>query len=230
MLAGIALGILLLTINASTAFVRMRELDENNRRVAHTHRVLAKLQETHSLLQAADAGKHRFLLVADPDHLAPLRFAVTTVSDRLSELRGLTNGNPRHQARLDQLQNLAKDKMREFKEATEFHEMNFVSIRDHLRARPGRLAMDQIRVLIDEMRAEEEALLAHHDAQSQASLIGTRSTLVLSSLADFALLALACWLIRRDFRNRQISERSLRDYAKALELANGELSRLCREA
>lgn len=230
MLAGIALGILLLTINASTAFVRMRDLDENNRRVAQTHRVLSKLQETHSLLQAAEAGKHRFLLVADPEHFAPLRVAVTTVGDRLSELRVMTSGNPRHQARLDRLQALASDRVREFKAATEFRETNHLAIREYLRAQPGRLALDQIRILVEEMRAEEEALLERHDARSQASLTETRSTVILSSLADFVLVALACWLIRRDARMRRNSERNLRNYAETMELTNRELSRLCEEA
>src|SRR5262245_32970134 len=132
MLAGIALGILLLTFNASTAFVRMRELDQNSRRVAHTHRVLAKLQETHSLLQAGETGKHRFLLGDDPHHLGPVLIAIESFGGRLSELRKMTQGNPRHQVRLDRLEELADHTLREFRATVESRELDLDEIRGHL--------------------------------------------------------------------------------------------------
>ncbi|MES1261022.1 MAG: ATP-binding protein, partial [Acidobacteriota bacterium] len=67
------------------------------------------------------------------------------------------------------------------------------------------------------MRTEEEALLEQRSTHTQASLVGAKSTLLLSTLAEFGLVALAFILFRRDARNREAAERSLRESADRLQ-------------
>jgi PAS domain S-box-containing protein len=215
-LLGIGVAILLLTINASIAFVSLRNLAENNRRVTQTHRVLVKLEETHSLLREAESARHGLHEADDPRHFTPALHAIARFARKLNELREATIDNVRHQRRIDRLQGLADDKLSELRFTIAARQPGAQAADEKLATHPGRQALRQIRSLIDDMRHEEEALLELRSIHTDASLVSAKSTLFLSTLAEFALVALAFILFRRDERNREAAEASLRESADRL--------------
>ena len=66
-----------------------------------------------SLLKDAETSQRGFLVTIDDQYLAPYHTALRHLPTRIARLRGLTNGNPRQQAHIDEMEPLIAAKLSE---------------------------------------------------------------------------------------------------------------------
>src|SRR6187399_220668 len=112
-LIGIGLTILFLVVNATFSVVSLRELADHEQNVVRTHKILHKLDQTGSHLEAAERSHLGYLVVNDRRHLMPYQVAVEAVVGNLNELSQATTDNPRHQVRLLALRGVVDKRMQE---------------------------------------------------------------------------------------------------------------------
>src|SRR5262249_25613066 len=112
-LAGAALALVVLVLNAFLSWYTTRRLVENDRAVSHTHAVLAKVEEVLSTLKDAETGQRGYVITGEPDYLNPYQDAVGRIREEVGELRDLTANNPDQVGHLDALEERITEKLAE---------------------------------------------------------------------------------------------------------------------
>jgi PAS domain S-box-containing protein len=207
---------LLVIVLAANAIITKRQLGvqgENQRWLSHTKQVLFELAQTESLLKDAETGQRGFLYTGDPKYLAPYNLAIGQVGPSIDEVAQLTADNPRQQARIPMLRNLAQSKMAELAQTIMLYrsgkpeEAKALVLSD-----AGLLTMNDIRKLMNEMGEEETSLEAARSVAYQKSIRVTTDCIYLASfIAALGLSFLAYYILHemelRERHARQILER-----------------------
>lgn len=100
---GVAFAVLFSTI-AVSVFV-INKLNQNGRWVAHTHEVIAKVNEVEVHYGNARVSTKNYLLTRQPRHLAPRIVSVKFVIDGLSKIQQLTSDNMAQQRQVEAARN-----------------------------------------------------------------------------------------------------------------------------
>src|SRR5207248_99940 len=104
---GFAATLTVLLLNGLASSWNVRRLIDNDRRLVHTHQVLARLEEALSALKDAETGQRGYLLTGRPEYLRDHEQAPARGTEALDDLEDLTADNPAQQQRLRQLRGLA---------------------------------------------------------------------------------------------------------------------------
>ncbi|HET9364490.1 MAG TPA: CHASE3 domain-containing protein [Candidatus Angelobacter sp.] len=212
-IAGFAVLLVVLLINAAITRQRLAVQDNNQAWVTHTQRVMLELTTVESLLADAEAGQRGFLYTGEPRYLAPYNFAVAQLTQHIDKLAELTADNPVQQPRIPQLRTLVQQKLDELqKTITLDQEGKRQETRVEVLTDKGQRITDDLRALTNQMRSDENALgqtrlAAVH--QSTRSLIAT--LYFTTALAMVGLVLLAFYILRemaqREKHAREIRQR-----------------------
>lgn len=212
-IAGFAVLLVVLLINAAITRQRLAVQDNNQAWVTHTQRVMLELTTVESLLADAEAGQRGFLYTGEPRYLAPYNFAVAQLTSHIDKLAELTADNPVQQPRIPQLRTLVQQKLDELqKTITLDQEGKRQETRVEVLTDKGQRITDDLRALTNQMRRDENALgqarlAAVH--QSTRSLIAT--LYFTTALAMIGLVLLAFYILRemaqREKHAREIRQR-----------------------
>jgi methyl-accepting chemotaxis protein len=160
--------------------------------VKHTHTVLSNIQDLEKLLVDAETGQRGFLFTGDEQFLAPYNAAIDNLDGTFDELKSLTADNQAQQARLEAIDALIEQKLAELAETINLKRaQQDEALIALVKSGEGKVIMDNIRVLTDDMKAEEIALLEQRENSlsrsvklaDSVSLGGTLLAVVLSILA-----------------------------------------------
>jgi methyl-accepting chemotaxis protein len=199
--AGFALALAILVIVGAVSWRSTVMLNETAERVSHTHQVLTTLEDVVSTMKDAETGQRGFTITGDEQYLAPYRAAVGVIGEKLKALRGLTNDNAGQQRRLDRLEPLITEKLAALQDTVEARrsgEKGFEAALGVIKTGRGKKAMDGIRNIVDEMKGEENRLLAERTKEAQASSRNVTLTILIGTVLSFVLLALAGFAITRN--------------------------------
>jgi PAS domain S-box-containing protein len=179
--------------------------------VARTQEVLGALASTFSTIQDAETGQRGYLITRADRYLEPYRRAHLHVDDQLKAVRQLTSENPAQQARLDQLEPLVREKFVELDETIRLSRTEgFEAAAKLVETDRGRVAMEAISHLIEQMTSEERNLLRGHSLTAQADA-HRRSVLFFGTTGLEVLLSmLAFYLIYRHVAERNRAQEALR--------------------
>jgi len=200
----------LLAALATLAVVALLLVDSMNARrqasrwVDHTHEVDKKVMEVTSLARDAIMYEREFLITADPDQLAAMENAQRAIPVYLAALRKATIDNSRQLARLDALDPLLAELMTMLSQAVELAKVRDpAAIAAMVRNDRGKTMMGQVKAVLAEMNAEEQALLRTRSVGFDDAV--TRSTYVMLVGATVLLVVIMIFAATasRDFRNRE---------------------------
>src|ERR1035441_1581132 len=151
----------------------------------HTHEVLEKIESFLSEMKDAETGQRGYLLTGKDQYLEPYGTAVQAIPVQFEELRKLTSDNPSQQSRIKTLRALMTAKLAELMETIELRRTRGAGqALEVVSTGRGQQIMDQIRVVIQEMKADELSLL---DRRNQTRL-ATARVLILTMASGVALL------------------------------------------
>jgi len=141
--------------------------------------VIADLNEILALLIDAETGQRGFLITGEERYLEPYITAISRIDSDIRELKSLYEDEPQHQSTLLKLDKLVDDKFDELKETIDLRreDTGFEAARKIVLSDKGKLIMDNIRELLDEMRNEELELL---EKRSQVPEVQRRTTNILT--------------------------------------------------
>jgi methyl-accepting chemotaxis protein len=198
LLLGFALGPIILAIVGWVAYTNTLALIESRSLQQHTYQVLQQAEVVSKLLVDAETGQRGFLLTGAERYLQPYTAATTALNPAIGRLADLTADNPHQQARLPTLRELVKQKTDELAETIALRKEKgpdaalAVVLTDR-----GKTVMDDIRVQLDQIEAEENNLLAQRSAEAGRTAQATFNSIAYGTLGSFVLLILIGILIAR---------------------------------
>jgi signal transduction histidine kinase/ActR/RegA family two-component response regulator len=178
--------VVLAVVVASTLWLAQRQ----HRAVAlvvHTLAVENSLMTVLSHVQDAETGQRGFLLTGRRDYLEPYVRASSSLPGDLDKLQGLTSDNPRQQASLARLRQLAAARQSALASILAAHDLDPRAIRDPAMFDRGKLLMDDIRLTVRGMRLEEEGLLRQRQEAADRQNILVTVALVISAITTVLL-------------------------------------------
>jgi len=147
------------------------EVNDSARWVRHTFEVQRELALARTLLTDAETGQRGFLLTLDDAYLEPNRQAIAALPGVLDKLKELTRDNPLQNARVQQLAQLADQRLDRLRTAAN---VRTAADRDKLLQATtggrGNALMIEIRKLIQSAVDEEERLLQEREARLTRSV------------------------------------------------------------
>jgi PAS domain S-box-containing protein len=213
-IAGFSVLLILITGNA---FLTKRQIDVQRgveSWVSHTHEVLFDLKQTEVLLLEAESGKRAYLYTGADEYLDSYHAAVSRIDLQIDVVAKLTADNPRQQATIPGLRNLANAKVAEMEQTIALYQAGQAdAARNLILTDTSRRTMDGIEQTITRMENEEIRL---ESIRTAAYLDSTRraivSLYVCSLVAAVGLGILAYFILREiDLREKHAREMLARE-------------------
>jgi CheY-like chemotaxis protein/CHASE3 domain sensor protein len=203
--AGFAAATLAVFLIAFLSYRSFQQRAEGSRLVAHTIEVTEALEILLSTYRDAETGQRGYVLTGNERYLDPYNRAVAILDENVAGLRLLIADNPKAIQRLDAVDGFGRAKMAELKQTIDLRRANQAAAAlEIVQSDRGKLAMDEIRAGISQMKENERTLL---DARTRdlaaASVLATEITWGGSGLL-LLLIGAAAAMSSRDFLRQRV--------------------------
>ncbi len=217
-IAGFGTAVIIMALVCVVSYRSMVRSSVDRQWVTHTHQVIEKLDAVQGNITDAETGQRGYLLTGEQPYLDPYKSALDHVHENLRELRELTSDNPVRQRALDLLNPVIAQKLRELQERIdERNRTGLAAAIEGVREGSGIQDMQEIRLRIAQMRAEESGLLSRRMQDSEASARMTRAVIVIGDALGLLFLCLAGIVVRGEIEQRRRAEESVRELNAGLE-------------
>ncbi|MFH0794738.1 MAG: CHASE3 domain-containing protein, partial [bacterium] len=208
---GFGIAVLLMLIVSGTAFWTLSYyLADTIRLVNHTYEVISAIERLQSTLQDAQRGQRGYLLTEKESYLEPYHAAIKVVDSQVTALRRMVADNPKQLARLDSVVSQIDD---EFKTLTEIigiqKKEGFKAAQAQVLKDQEKLAMDDIRKKLLEMKNEEQTLLAQRSERTAFGVKLATAVFLFGVLIALGVIGFSVLVINRDFSERGKAEERL---------------------
>ncbi len=193
--AGFAITAIALLVVAVTGYQSASSLLATNERVAHTQVVRAQIAHLRASAVDAETGQRGFVITGREEFLEPYNQALGAVDRAYSELRRVTTGNPEQQRRLDVLKPQLDTKFEELKRVLVQRRTSLEDATASIASGDGKVSMDAVRRILDEMDDAEERLLVARQAEARDAQAVTSRVILWGSIGALVLTVLVGWLI-----------------------------------
>lgn len=160
LLVGLAIPLLAVMVTLLASYVLSQRLNESRLWVDHTHKILIGNQKVFTLLVDSASSARGYALTGDERFISTYEDSSRQVHGEIDALLSLAADNPRQSQRVERLRSVADRRLRTSDELVALRRDRKVTEESAIRiVMRGKEAMDEIRILIAEINAEESALL-----------------------------------------------------------------------
>ena len=194
--------------------------NESDRRLRHTHEVLANLHDLGFAMEAIESSSRGFVLTGKESYLETDRASRLIVAQDEQIVRNLTVDNPKQQNQLPALEKLT---------AEQFALADLVISRrrakgleaaaDVIRSESSQRIMIEFLEIVSKMQGEELRLLVLRNEDAKRRLTQTKSVLVLGLFLGLLITGTAGWTTHRDASNQKRAKSKLLLLTERLSLA-----------
>jgi len=220
---GYLLAVLAIVLIAWFSYASLVNRTVTSVRVQRSIDTMAAIDETLSLVKDAETGQRGYLLGGDAGYLEPYADAKAGLVGVRGRLRDLVAGDPAEETRVDAWLQLVEDKLAELEQTIELHRGgdSAAALQVFASAR-GRLLMERLRVMADDLRVEEQRKQEGYRTDWQQA--GDRSVWVAmgGSAILLVLVLIAAYVSSRDYRARETETWLRRGQAGLTERLLGE--------
>jgi PAS domain S-box-containing protein len=210
--AGLAAAGVILLLVVGPLYRNGRSFIEASEWVSHTHEVLAELEATLSAAAEAQAATDVYIITGQEVFLKPYQVAGPALRAHLDQLKSLTSDNPYQQRRLAMLEGAVAEKLDSLQQKIDLRKQKgFEAAQQRVVTGIGTRQMNRLRVIISEMKQEEEDLLKRRTLDFQSSTRKTTLTFSCVIFLEFLLLGLVYYVLLRDTTARRRAEQLLRE-------------------
>lgn len=197
-LAGLAVGLLLLTAAFLAAVTSINSSRRSTEMVRHTHQVVEQLSIFELQLERIENGRRGFLLAQHPYRLRLYRENALLAPRSLERIAGMVQDNPDQARRLEQIRGLMDQELRDARASIDLALSGRVDeAREQFATQSALTPIRKIRAAAAEMRAEENRLLAQRIAQEREVLKLVDAVLWVTGILLLILGPAIFWLVRR---------------------------------
>lgn len=206
----LAAAAVVLFVNAYVSYENTRRLLDTNSWLVHTAVVLERASRLNFQLAQAESAKRGFLLTGDETYLAPLESARKLAKERLEDLQSRTADNEIQQGRLNRMSALVTEKLAEIDSTiVTYRERGPQAALAIVRKPENRVLMDEIQILVADLRADEERLHAVRDQNLRSSTQVAALSAIVATVVALSQLVLSWYLIARYLDRRRATEAEL---------------------
>ncbi|MBC7386273.1 MAG: response regulator [Cryobacterium sp.] len=182
---------LILGVLVSGVFVALiLHLVATSKMVAHTHEVIAKANESVKLIVDAETGLRGFVITENEKFLQPYHHAVAALPETLDGLINLVEDNPVEKERIRQIS-------AGYREWSTFASETIDNVRsgrakrarETIRSERGKMIMDGMRVVFNEIISAEEKLVFERNSESTNFVRTSLLIVIFSSLLVGGIIA-----------------------------------------
>jgi signal transduction histidine kinase len=186
--------------------------------VEHGYQIIAELEASYITLREAESDQRTYLVNDDERYLNSLKSAADKFRAQIDRLETLTADNPGQYARVKKLEALVIERIDILQtQARLKQESGAEAVKQEILDGSGIRKMAEIYSLANEIRREEESLLAERRAHSDAGARNAMLSLGALGAAVMATLAMAYTFISREIIGRRRTEDELRRLNEELE-------------
>ncbi|UQA60745.1 CHASE3 domain-containing protein [Polyangium aurulentum] len=179
-------------------FLRSNATDmiAENRAVIASQQDLVELAGFLSALDEVETGQRGFVITGEDEFLAPYRAGKAVAAEKVGKLRSLHQDDPAQKARLDELEPLVAERLREIDRVLETRrQAGFEAAQQLVREGRKRGAMDRIRTLVGDLKAHAQADIDRRKTEIEADSSRFLQNLWLGPLGVLVWLAVSTYLI-----------------------------------
>jgi signal transduction histidine kinase len=176
-------------VNAGFAFRAVNELLTSEGWVEHTWKVINETETIMGSAKDAETGNRGYLITGDEAYLQPYNQAIHDLPIEIATFRSLTSDNPHQQQRINQLEAVLDQRLALLKEGNGLRASGDPeAVHSFILNGTGKLQMDRLRSLADDMEGEERDLLAVRIVDAQTDGRRAHYAIVIASGLDFLLI------------------------------------------
>jgi PAS domain S-box-containing protein len=212
MLAGFGLALATLLAVGMVQQRSIQVLVETDGWVEHTQVVLTELDETVSAVESVESEVRGYVAIGDESFVKKSGIWSAIAAEHICTLRRLTADNPRQQRNLDRFEPLIQQKLDFMRRLGLLRQEQGQAAANAMIAQgEGMRLMEEIRALGEEMKAEENGLLAVRQAESAAGARKASVAITFGTLLALAFVLGAGWFTHRDSARRRQAEQHSRE-------------------
>jgi PAS domain S-box-containing protein len=197
--------------------------------VAHTHEVIASLENVIADLADVETGERGYLLTGDTRFLEAYETGSRALPTHLAAARRLTTDNPSQQERVRVLEGAIDAKLAFVQQVLALQRAGLGDSASRMvSAGTGKVLMDDVRRQVDVMQQEEQQLLDDRTRERRDRETATSIVILAGSIGAFALVTLMIGFIRRDIRLQQRTTAERDALLERVTLANARLASIQR--
>ncbi|MGA2020746.1 MAG: CHASE3 domain-containing protein [Candidatus Sulfotelmatobacter sp.] len=216
-----------LLLSAVAAYITIGRLENSHRWVVHTYQVQSVLGEIDAALSRSARARNRYIATGNESVLASFEAAIPEVQQKLSEIRKLTEDNPKQQELCSSLETLTMQRIGLFRQQISLRRTkpeDAAGQRD-IASKDLALAFERASI-IQEMRDEEQRLLQFRNLASNRFFSLTVAILATTFVASLFLFSIHYRLLNTELEARAQAEHVARESEKSLQHLTSRLLRM----
>lgn len=203
-------------LNTWLAFRSIDSLIRSEGRVDHSWQSIDQVERIMSSAKDAETGNRGYLITGEEKYLAPYLSARQELPKELRHFQELTSDNPTQRTHIQEMRTAIDRRLNLLQQGIDLRRKGSAdSSHALILTGTGKLEMDNLRRLADQMEAIEHEVLAQRIGEAQSSSREAHYTLALASCLDFLLIVLMLRYFVRERHMRVISERDAERLAVA---------------
>jgi signal transduction histidine kinase/DNA-binding response OmpR family regulator/CHASE3 domain sensor protein len=208
---------LLLLVSLVSSLYSTKELVDSSKMVNHTNEVLIEAENLISYMKDAETGQRGYIITLDPVFLEPYKEAKINVSKSSQSLKNLTVDNPVQQKNIEEANVLIGKKMYQMQKIIGINEQitrsaNRDTITRYNEMMQGKIIMDDLRKVVNNIKQEEKRLLEIRSAEQDKYVSYTPILVIAAALLSILITLFSYIKIKRDLDER--IKKQLEDEAK----------------
>lgn len=194
----------------AVSYFSVVQLNENTAWVAHTHRVINRIDSMLGRVTDAETAQRGYLISGDEPYLAGYTEASRDARRGLEELQLAIADNPDQLQRFEEFKAVVIERLASSTATiTAYQSGGFKAAQEIVRGGRGRQLHEQLRDLAEEIKNAEEVLLQQREIKANHSAAFTQTTIIGSGGLALVLVGVALAGIRRDLAARDQAQRHL---------------------
>jgi signal transduction histidine kinase len=213
------LAYLIVSLTLAFAYLSARRLRESEVFwLEHGYQIIAELESSYITLREAESDQRTYLVNDDEILLDSFKTAEGRFRAQIDRLRSLTADNPSQHERVGKFEALGIERLNILQTQVRLKkERGVEAVKQAIMEGPGLRKMAAAYSMANEIRREEETLLAERRARSEVSARNAMWSLAALGAAVMATLAMAYTFISREITGRRRTEDELRRLNEELE-------------
>lgn len=199
-------SILLLLVSLFASFYSTQQLIDNSKLVNHTNEVLMEAENIISYLKDAETGQRGYLLTLNPAFLAPYNGAYEKATESYERAKKLTVNDSFQQNNLEETRRLYEAKFEQMQKIIDMARRGNVSRGDTTQRLAemvkGRKIMDDLRRVVNRIKAQETKRLQERTEQLQVYIRYTPLLLAIAAIISILITVFTYIRIKRDLDER----------------------------
>jgi signal transduction histidine kinase/DNA-binding response OmpR family regulator/CHASE3 domain sensor protein len=206
-----SISVFLLVVSLFASFYSTQKLIKNSELVNHTNEVLIEAENIISFMKDAETGQRGYLITNDPAFLEPYTGAYKETATAYNRILVLTLDNPVQQKYLTEVKSLYQAKFVQMQRVIDIAQKSRITNRDtlsgHREMVKGKKIMDDLRMVINRIKQEENAMLKSRIEQQQIYITYTPVLLVIAAIISILITAFTYLRIKKDLDDRIAQQR-----------------------